>query len=62
MSTNALAFLLLSKFRQGITLQKLVVAFEELRKDLELSRRDVGFYGDAVDVINYAVSSSLDAF
>ncbi|XP_019771781.2 glycerol-3-phosphate acyltransferase 1, mitochondrial isoform X1 [Dendroctonus ponderosae] len=55
MSTNALAFLLLSKFRQGITLQKLVVAFEDLKKDLELSRRDVGFSGDAVDVINYAV-------
>ncbi|XP_050310386.1 glycerol-3-phosphate acyltransferase 1, mitochondrial isoform X1 [Anthonomus grandis grandis] len=55
MSTNALAFLLLTKYRNGVSLEKLVVSFEELKKDLEFTMRDVGFSGDPVDVINYAV-------
>ncbi|XP_066253087.1 glycerol-3-phosphate acyltransferase 1, mitochondrial isoform X2 [Euwallacea similis] len=55
MSTNALAFILLSKFRNGASLETLVAALEELKKDLKSSNRDVGFSGDSVDIINYAV-------
>lgn len=55
MSTNALAFLLLTKYRNGVSLQDLAVALEELRKELIYSRRNVGFTGDPVDVINYAI-------
>ncbi|KAL1491850.1 hypothetical protein ABEB36_012385 [Hypothenemus hampei] len=56
MSTNALAFLLLMKFRIGAKLEDLIVALEELKIDLEFSRKDVGFSGDSIDIINYAAS------
>lgn len=56
MSTNAVAFLLLSKFRNGVTLEELVNALNELRIDLDIVRKDIGFTGDSIDVINYGVS------
>lgn len=56
MSTNAIAYLLLTKFRDGVTIDRLVVAMDELRKDLDYARKDLGFSGDSIDVINYAVS------
>lgn len=55
MSTNALAFLLLTKYRTGASLKQLANALEDLKKELEFAGRDVGFSGDPVDVINYAV-------
>uniref|UniRef100_A0A6P7G532 Glycerol-3-phosphate acyltransferase 1, mitochondrial isoform X1 n=1 Tax=Diabrotica virgifera virgifera TaxID=50390 RepID=A0A6P7G532_DIAVI len=55
MSTNALAYLLLTCFRDGVSIEKLVVAFDALRRDLEYERKDIGFSGDSIDVINYAV-------
>jgi hypothetical protein len=57
MSTNAVAFLLLNRFRNGISMEKLVEAMEKLKKDLYYAGRDVGFMGDMVDVINHAVST-----
>lgn len=56
MSTNALAYLLLTKFRDGASIEKLVVALDDLRSELNYARRDIGFTGDSIDVINYAVS------
>lgn len=56
MSTNAIAFLLLNKFRNGASLEELVNSLNELRVDLDYARKDIGFTGDSVDVINYAVS------
>lgn len=56
MSTNAIAFLLLTKYRQGASIEELVNALDNLRKELEYTRRDLGFSGDSIDVINYAVS------
>lgn len=56
MSTNAVAFLLLNKYRKGVPVDELVDALDELRADLASSRRDMGFTGDSLDVINYAVS------
>jgi hypothetical protein len=58
MSTNAVAFLLLNQFRNGVSMEKLVEAMEKLKKDLFCAGRDVGFMGDMVDVINHAVSTS----
>ncbi|KAJ8974764.1 hypothetical protein NQ317_008203 [Molorchus minor] len=54
MSTNALAFLLLTKFREGASIEELVIALDNLRKELEYARRDLGFTGDSIDVIKYA--------
>ena len=59
MSTNAVAFLLLYRFRNGVSMEKLVEAMEKLRQDLFYAGRDVGFTGDMVDVINHAVSTHL---
>lgn len=56
MSTNVLAFLLLTRYRDGASLEELVKALDDLRIDLKYARRDIGFTGDSIDVINYAVS------
>lgn len=55
MSTNVLAFLLLNKFRKGATIEEIIVALDDLRNDLFSSNRDLGFTGDSLDVIFYAV-------
>ncbi|XP_076265261.1 glycerol-3-phosphate acyltransferase mino isoform X2 [Rhynchophorus ferrugineus] len=55
MSTNILAFLLLNKYRKGVNLQELAEALDELKRELLGSRRNIGFQGDSVDVINYAI-------
>ena len=55
MSTNAVAFLLLNKFRNGVNMEKLVEAMEQLKRQLFYAGRDVGFSGEMVDVINHAV-------
>lgn len=55
MSTNALAFLLLNKFRNGATITELCLALDTLRLDILESNKDLGFTGDSVDVIHYAV-------
>ncbi|KAK7863758.1 hypothetical protein R5R35_011159 [Gryllus longicercus] len=55
MSTNAIAFLLLNKHRCGTTLGNLVRSLDELRKELLVSERDVGFCGESIDVVNHAV-------
>jgi hypothetical protein len=62
MSTNAVAFLLLNRFRNGVSMEKLVEAMEMLKKDLFYAGCDVGFMGDMVDVINHAVSTSWMAW
>lgn len=55
MSTNAMAFLLLHKFRNGANIEELTVALDELRKDLSQKHKDVGFTGDSLDIISYSV-------
>lgn len=56
MSTNVVAFLLLNKFRDGCTLDKLVEAFQIIRQDLESRHHDIAFCGENIDIINHAVS------
>jgi glycerol-3-phosphate O-acyltransferase 1/2 len=59
MSTNAVAFLLLNQFRNGVSMDKLVEAMEKLKQDLFYAGHDVGFTGDMMDIINHAVSTPL---
>lgn len=56
MTTNAIAFLLLNRFRDGAPLSLLVEALDQLRDVLALSARDLGFTGTSEDVVKYATS------
>lgn len=56
MTTNALAFLLLTQFRDGATLSVLVEAMNQLRDDISRGNRDIGFTGASEDVIRYAAN------
>lgn len=56
MSTNVVAFLLLNKFRDGCTLDKLVEAFDSIRQELEFAEKNTAFCGENVDIVNHAVS------
>lgn len=57
MSTNAVAFLLMYKFREhGTDAETLAEALDELRSEMTKSGRDVGFSGDSIDVVYYVVS------
>jgi len=55
MSTNAVAFLLLNKFRNGTNLEELAQALDDMRLDIRSANLELGFSGDSVDVINHAV-------
>ncbi|XP_050448992.1 glycerol-3-phosphate acyltransferase 1, mitochondrial isoform X2 [Cataglyphis hispanica] len=55
MSTNVVAFLLLNRFRDGCTLDKLVEAFESIRLELEFNNMDVAFCGENIDIIKHAL-------
>jgi len=56
MSTNVVAFLLLNKFRDGCTLDKLVEAFNTICEEMEFSNKNVAFCGESIDIIKHAVS------
>lgn len=53
MTTNALAFLLLNRFRDGASLSVLIEAMDGLRKSVE-GKRDIGFTGSSEAAILYA--------
>lgn len=53
MSTNALAFLLLTRHRQGTSARELAKDLDELRKTLK-GQKDLGFSGKALHIVNYA--------
>lgn len=53
MSTNALAYLLLNRYRDGVKLEYIAKALDELKRTL-IGKRDIGFTGDSKDVILYA--------
>ncbi|XP_031639080.1 glycerol-3-phosphate acyltransferase 1, mitochondrial isoform X2 [Contarinia nasturtii] len=54
MTTNAVAFLLLTRFRNGDTIDVLADALDDLRKTLH-GVRTISFTGDSHSVIKYAV-------
>ncbi|XP_005184270.2 glycerol-3-phosphate acyltransferase 1, mitochondrial isoform X1 [Musca domestica] len=53
MSTNALAFLLLTRYRQGATDIEIAKGLDELRTTLK-GRKDIGFSGESSHIVNYA--------
>ncbi|KAL3268704.1 hypothetical protein HHI36_007806 [Cryptolaemus montrouzieri] len=55
MATNAVAFLLLTKYRNGAAIEELATALDILRQDLDYSQKELSFQGNSIDVINYAV-------
>ncbi|XP_076164883.1 glycerol-3-phosphate acyltransferase mino isoform X2 [Ptiloglossa arizonensis] len=55
MSTNVVAFLLLNKFRDGCTLDKLIKACDLIRQDLDNRKKDIAFCGESIDIINHAL-------
>lgn len=55
MSTNVVAFLLLNKFRDGCTLEKLVEAFDMIKQELECDNKDLAFCGETIDIVNHAL-------
>lgn len=56
MSTNAVCFLLLKKYRNGTTLEQLAKDLSIMRDKLSQTNRDVGFSGRSIDVVKHAVS------
>ncbi|XP_011341391.1 glycerol-3-phosphate acyltransferase 1, mitochondrial isoform X2 [Ooceraea biroi] len=56
MSTNVVAFLLLNRFRDGCTLDKLVEAFESIREEMEFSNKNVAFCGENIDIVKHALN------
>lgn len=56
MSTNAVSFLLLKKYRNGTTIEQLAKELSIMRNKLSLANRDIGFSGNSKDVVRYAVS------
>lgn len=57
MSTNAVSFLLLKKFRNGTTLKQLAFDLSIMRDKLSQANRDMAFSGKSIDVVKHAVSS-----
>uniref|UniRef100_A0A6A7G4B3 Glycerol-3-phosphate acyltransferase 1 n=1 Tax=Hirondellea gigas TaxID=1518452 RepID=A0A6A7G4B3_9CRUS len=55
MSSNLVAWVMSFMYRDGATLHTLTAAVEELRTELQLRVRDVGFTGDAQHVVLHAV-------
>lgn len=56
MSTNAVCFLLLKKYRNGTTLEQLAEDLSIMRDKLSQANRDIGFSGDSKYVVEHAVS------
>lgn len=54
MTTQLVAFLLLTKHRKGATLHQLTQNLNWLREELARRKRDVGFTGESLDAIRYA--------
>lgn len=52
MSTNAVSYLLLNRFRDGVTLSVFAEAMDELKQMLS-GQKDIGFTGESKDVIEY---------
>ncbi|GAB1603646.1 glycerol-3-phosphate acyltransferase 1, mitochondrial-like [Argonauta hians] len=57
MSTNILAFLLLTKYRQGATLTELADSFKELTELVKRRNQDIGFSGKSEDIVLYAAAT-----
>jgi len=59
MSTNAIAFLLLNKYRNGVSLDVLKKEIEKLRNEMFDRNHDSGFSTNLDDVLDHGVSFYL---
>ncbi|XP_046850893.1 glycerol-3-phosphate acyltransferase 1, mitochondrial-like isoform X3 [Xenia sp. Carnegie-2017] len=55
MATNAVAFLLLTKFREGVKMKKIDHELELLKKDIVARKRGYGFSGKNEEVVLHAI-------
>ncbi|CAC5400554.1 GPAT1_2 [Mytilus coruscus] len=55
MCTNLVAFLLLTKYREGTTVKQLIHDIDWLKEELRFRKRDVGFVGDTSEVLEYVL-------
>lgn len=62
MSTNLLAFLLLTKHREGADLNTLSASFKDLINQVRIRNRDIGFSGKTENIIPYAATLLSDKF
>lgn len=62
MSTNLLAFLLLTKHREGADLSTLSVTFKDLINEVGIRNRELGFSGKTENIIPYAATLLGDNF
>lgn len=53
MSTNALAFLMLTRFRSGASITEIAEALDSLRDRLK-GRKDMAFAGDSLHILKYS--------
>lgn len=56
MATNMVAFLLLTKYRNGVSMDRLDQDFEDLIKELAYTNKKLGFQGKTKHIINYAIT------
>lgn len=56
MCTNMVAFLLLTKHREGTSMKQLIQDFDWLRQEMKSRNRDVAFVGSSSEVTHYACS------
>ena len=55
MATHVVSFLLLNKYRDGVSMEEFTNGFKMLLLELSMRNRDVGFSSDADTVIKYAL-------
>ncbi|XP_033126432.1 glycerol-3-phosphate acyltransferase 1, mitochondrial-like [Anneissia japonica] len=55
MSTNIVAFLLMTKFREGVFFETLVKEFDLLKDEIASREQSIGFTGKSVAVVNHAL-------
>lgn len=60
MCTNLVAFLLLTKHREGTGIIQLISDVDWLRGELRYRKRDAGFVGETKDVVEYALDLLTD--
>ncbi|KAL5022193.1 hypothetical protein ScPMuIL_001348 [Solemya velum] len=56
MCSNILAFLFLTKYREGVTLLKLTEEFFRLQEEIRVRKRDVGYCGKTEEIVQYALN------
>jgi len=56
MSTYAVSFLLLKKYRNGTTLEQLAISLSSMCNRMTQGDKDIGFSGSFRDVVKHAVN------